>query len=140
MGQAEAAAGCYTQLACLSHEKQQPLPRDRFLLLAAAAACRAGWAGLAADCHRVLTAHAPHHLAARFKTVADGLRSEEFATLVAQGERFCPLERAEMLLSELGLSADGDVPETEQSDWLRARLRVAFPKVFAGADLEETPP
>lgn len=126
MGQAETAAGCYVQLACLSQERQQPLPRDRFLLLAAAAACRAGWTDLAADCHRLLTTLAPHHQATHFITVADGLRNEEFAALVTHWERFCPLERAEMLLSELGLSAEGDVPETEQADWLRTRLRRTF--------------
>lgn len=130
MGQAESAAGCYTQLACLSQEKQQPLARDRFLLLAGASACRAGWADLAADCHRVLTTLAPHHQATRFSTVADGLRNEEYASLVTHWERFCPLERAEMLLSELDLSADGGIAETELSDWLRARLRASFADAF----------
>lgn len=132
MGQSEIAAGCYTQLACLSQEKQQPLARDRFLLLAAASACRAGWADLAADCHAVLTSLAPHHQAARYATVADGLRNEEFAALVKQWERFCPLERAEMLLSELDLTPDGGVDETEAAEWLRTRLQQSFADQFSG--------
>ncbi len=137
MGQAESAAGCYTQLACLSQEKQQSLARDRFLLLAAASACRAGWADLGADCHRVLTSLAPHHQATRFSTVADGLRNEEYAALVKHWERFCPLERAEMLLSELDLSPDGGVEETELAEWLHARLRACFADVL---QKEETQP
>lgn len=137
MGRSETAAGCYVQLACLSQERQQSPTRDRFLLLAAAAACRAGWAEVATDCHRLLTALAPHHQVTRFPTIADGLRDEEFAGVVAHWERYCPLERAEMLLSELGLSADGDVPETEQAEWLRERLRRTFGDTFLK---EETQP
>lgn len=131
MDRAETAAGCYTQLACLSHEKQQPPARDRFLLLAASAACRAGWAALAADCHRVLTSVAPHHQVSRFTTMPEALRNEDFANLVKQVERFCPLERAEMLLSELDRSADGGIAETEVSDWLQTELRATFAATFS---------
>ena len=122
----ESAALCYGELACLSQEKHQPLMRDRFLLLTAAAACRAGWAEVAADCHRWLVTFAPQHQAARFVTVADALRNPEFVQLVSHWERFCPKERAEMLLSELGTL---DLPSAEDVDaaaHLQRRLKMTF--------------
>ncbi len=130
----ETAAQCYAHLACLSHEKSQPLMRDRFLLLAAAEACRSGWAEVAADCHRVLTTLAPRHLATRFATVADGLRNEEFTKLVQHWERFCPLERAEMLLAELGGLIDENVAETEQAAVLQTRLARTFASILGNAN------
>ena len=122
----ESAALCYGELACLSQEKQQPLMRDRFLLLTAAAACRAGWAEIAADCHRWLTAFAPHHQATRFTTVADALRDPEFIKLVEHWERFCPKERAEMLLSELGALAVLSPDDLQAAERLQIRLQQTF--------------
>jgi hypothetical protein len=122
----EKATLCYGQLACLSHEKSQPLMRDRFLLLMAASACRAGWPEIAAIGHRLLMAFAPQHQATRFATMADGLRDEEFAKVVQHWEKFCPLERAEMLLSELGDAPDDDIDDTEQAGQLQALLQSTF--------------
>lgn len=127
MARAEAAALCYGELACLSQERSQPLMRDRFLLLAAASACRAGWSEIARECHRLLTTFAPQHQAARFTTMADGLRDAEFIKVVQHWERFCPMERAEMLLTELGTLDVFDADDPDAATALQRRIQRTFP-------------
>ncbi len=106
----------YVQLACLSHEKQQALPRDRFLLLAGTEACRAGWLDVAERCRELLLASNPYHQAAKFASLPVALRDAGFQQLVTQHERRCPAERAEHLLKELGLEPRGDQPEIPRGD------------------------
>lgn len=86
---------------------------DKLLVLAAAAACRAGWPEVAQRCRELVLEHNPAHLIGKFATVADALRSEEFAPLVKQHERLCGYERAEFLINDLGLDpvAPPDTPE-----------------------------
>lgn len=98
----------YVQLACLSHHKRQALRRDQFLLLAGAEACRAGWPDVGERCRELLAASNPRHMAARFSTMADALRQEDFERLVTQQERHCPAEKAEHLLQQLGRDPRGD--------------------------------
>ncbi|WP_010582075.1 hypothetical protein [Schlesneria paludicola] len=102
----------YVQLAAISDQKQQPLVRDRFLLLAGVEACRAGWPDVAACCHRKLIESNPAHQAKRFMTFADALRDEPFQQLVAHWERYCPFEKAEAMLRELNFPLP---PPTELS-------------------------
>jgi hypothetical protein len=101
----------YVQLAVLSDEKRQALARDRFLLLAGAEACGAGWLDVAGRCRALLLASNPHHQAAKFGSLPAALRDAEFQRLVAQQEHRCPAERAEHLLAELGLDPRGDSPQ-----------------------------
>ena len=106
----EQAMLAYAHLAKASQDKRQLAGRDRFLVLAAAAACRAGWPQAADCCRRMLLEHNPRHLIGRQQTTADALRNEAFQTLLRQLERLCPYEHAEHLLRTLGveLSAGGD--------------------------------
>lgn len=106
----------YVQLACLSHQKQQALPRDRFLLLAGTEACRAGWLNVAGRCRELLLASNPHHQAARFENFPAALRDDSFQQLVVQLERRYPMERAEHLLKELGFDPRGDQPDVPRGD------------------------
>jgi hypothetical protein len=122
MRDAESAMCAYAQLARLSHEKQQALARDRFLVLAGVAACEAGWPDVAATCHRLLTRFAPQHQLARFDSFPAALRSEDFRKLVQATQRHCPYERAEHLLTGLGLSARGDDPDQPRGEWAQAQL------------------
>lgn len=112
----------YVQLACLSHQKQQALPRDRFLLLAGTEACRAGWLEVAERCRTLLLTSNPHHQAARYDSLAAALRNDDFQKLVAQHERRCPSERAEHLLQELGLAPRSDRPELPRGDRMQELL------------------
>jgi hypothetical protein len=106
----------YVQLACLSHRKRQALARDRFLLLAGAEGCRAGWPDVAARCRELLLASNPHHQAARFATFADALRDADFQQVVSQTERRCPAERAEHLLRQLDVEPRGDQPDRPRGE------------------------
>lgn len=98
----EHVASVYTQLAWLSHQKRQALARDRFLLLAGAAACRAGWLEVAERCRALLVGFAPQHQLASYASLPDALRDSEFQPLVRAVERHCPFERAEHLLAGSG--------------------------------------
>ncbi|MBM79484.1 MAG: hypothetical protein CMJ78_02680 [Planctomycetaceae bacterium] len=93
----------FTRLAVISHEKQQAIGRDKFLILAAVEACRAGWLEVSEKCRQLVTESNPLHLLNRYETVADALRSEDFQSFARQLERFCSLERGEHLLTELGI-------------------------------------
>lgn len=118
----EAAMCAYAQLACLSHEKRQGLSRDRFLVLTALEACRAGWPDVAEWCRQRIAAFEPHHRLAAFATVADALRDPELATMAAKWERFCTFERAEHLLRGLRLPVAGDAPELSRGAWSLGQL------------------
>ena len=101
----EAAMTVYVQLAVISEQRHQSQVCDRFLLLAGVEACRAGWPEVAARCHARLIAANPAHLAARYTTIAEGLRNEDFQKLVARWERYCPFEKGEAMLRQLDLPA-----------------------------------
>ena len=108
----EAAMQVYVQLAALSDQKKQYPVRDRFLLLAAVEACRAGWPEVAETCREKLVASNPAHQVSRHATMADALRDEEFQQLVLHWERYCPFEKAEAMLRQLNLPP---APPTSQT-------------------------
>ena len=93
----------YLELAKLSQARRQFAGSDRFLILAGAAACRSGLLEVAEICRERVLRHNPRHLLSRWPTFPDALRSEDFATFQHQLERFCSLEKAESLLSGLGV-------------------------------------
>lgn len=97
----EAAMQVYVKLAVISDRVQQSQVCDRFLLLAAVEACRAGWPQVAARCRQRLVARNPSHLAHRHVTISDALRDAEFQQLVVRWERYCPFEKAEAMLRQL---------------------------------------
>ena len=99
----ERAMLAYVKLADVSQQKQQLPGRDKFLILAGAAACRAGWLDVAARCRELVLSHNPHHLLREHDSFPDALRSAEFEPFLKQLERQCGYERAEHLLGELGI-------------------------------------
>ena len=101
----------YAMLSDLSRQKGQYLSRDKFLILTAAAACRAGWPDVANRCHVLVLANNPLHLLGNYDLFTDAMRSPDFESFLKQLERFCGYEKAEHLLSELEL--EPAVPEAE---------------------------
>ena len=99
----EAAMRVYIQLAVISDQKKQQPVRDRFLLLAGAEACRAGYLEVADRCRQKLVTSNPAHLAHKFPTMADALRDIDFQQLCLHWERYCPFEKAEAMLQQLNL-------------------------------------
>jgi len=114
----ETAMCAYAQLATLSHEKGQPLARDRFLLLTGVAACRAGWPEIAKACHAQLVRTKSPMQVAQFPSFEDALRDDDFPRLANHWERWCPFERAEYLLQGLGRSPRGDLADQPVGSWV----------------------
>ena len=102
----ERAMLAYCKLAELSQQKRQLPGRDKFLVLAGAAACRAGWPEIAARCRSLILANNPAHQISRFGTFADALRDPGFGSLLKSRQRFCTYERAEHILQELAVDLD----------------------------------
>lgn len=96
----------YVRLAALSQRKQQLGGRDKFLILAGAEACRAGWPEVAKRCRALVLENNPAHLLHRYTSIPEALQDEDFHTYLKQLERFCGLEKAEHLLAELGIEVD----------------------------------
>ncbi len=108
----ERAMLAYALLADLSQQKGQYLGRDKFLVLTAAAACRAGWLEVANRCQVLILANNPVHLVSRYELFPDAMRDFDFESFLKQLERFCGYEKAEHLLNELEL--EPVVPQSEQ--------------------------
>jgi hypothetical protein len=104
----ESAMLAYVRLADVSQRKQQLIGRDKLLVLAAAAACRAGWIDVGQRCRELVLDHNPAHLIGTYPTAADAVRSSDFTPLLNRLERMCGYERAEFLVSELGLEAQSE--------------------------------
>src|SRR5580704_19097410 len=102
----EQAMLAYVKLADVSQQKHQLIGRDKLLVLATAAACRAGWIDVGERCRQLVLEHNPAHLIGTYPTVADAIRSADFTPLLNQLERMCGYERAEFMVSELGLEAE----------------------------------
>jgi hypothetical protein len=118
----ETAMCAYAQLAVLSHEKQQPLARDRFLLLTGVEACRAGWPEVAAACHEQLVRTSSALQVTRFASFEDALRDEDFPRIAEHWEKWCPFERAEHLLHGLSRPAHPDLAGDPTGPWAIALL------------------
>lgn len=97
----ELAMLAYVMLADLSQQKRQRLGRDKFLVLAAAAGCRAGWLDVAERCREIIVTGTRAHHINRYPTVAEAMRNADFLQFLKPLERFCNYERAEFLLKEL---------------------------------------
>ncbi len=111
----EQALSAYVQLALVSHEKGQRPARDRFLLLAGAAACRAGVLAAAERCRQLIAASSPGHQLVEYDSFPDAMRSADFRLLMDRWEKKCPYELAEHLLLQLGRTPRG-VDENERVD------------------------
>ena len=98
----ETAMLTYARLARISHEKRQQLGGHRFLLLAGAAACRAGWLDVAERCREIIAGQNPRHFLARCSTFADAMRDADHAGYFERLERFCSFEQAEYLVAQNG--------------------------------------
>ena len=102
----ETAMLAYARLARLSHDRKQPVGRDRFLVLTGREACFSGWIDVAARCRELVLANNPQHLLSHDATFPEALREPDNGKFFAKLEAFCPFEQAEHLLH-----ASDDWPE-----------------------------
>lgn len=94
----------FVKLAGLSQSKGQLGPRDKFLVLAAAAAHAGGWPAVAERCRELVLANNPAHLLRRWPTYGHAAADREFQGFLRRLSRFCSLERAEHLLAQLEMT------------------------------------
>jgi len=98
----------YLHLAAASHRRRRPHVRDRFLLLAAAAAAELGLSPVVAHCRKLVLEHNPRHLIGRWPTVQQALIDEEYLCFLRQLRRRYPQEKAEQLLQSLESDAENE--------------------------------
>ncbi|QDU64473.1 hypothetical protein Pan216_53630 [Planctomycetes bacterium Pan216] len=90
----------YLRLADAAQEQQQPLQRNKFLVLAADAAGRAGLLAVAEDCRTKILAHNPKHILRQYPSMGEALASKDVRLYTRQLHRLFPFEKAEYLLSK----------------------------------------
>jgi hypothetical protein len=124
----ESAMLSYIRLAEISDRKHQQIGRDRLLVLAAAAACRAGWPDVAETCRNLVLQHNRAHVIGNFATVSEALRSDDFLPLLKQHERLCGYERAEFLVHDLGLESRNPREDQQTAGQLAIDLLSRLPE------------
>jgi hypothetical protein len=93
----------YLNLARAAQQRQQPLVRDRALLLAAVIAAQIELRPIAAACRERILTHNKRHLVGRWPNLDAALAEEDFQTLVNRlSTRYGP-ERVEQMVERLDL-------------------------------------
>lgn len=93
----------YLHLARASGIRRRPHVRDRLLVLAAAAATRAGLPRIAAYCRKDVLQHNPRHLIQRWPTVAHALRDLEFQHFLTHLEKRFSSDAVERMMGSLSI-------------------------------------
>ncbi len=94
----------FVKLAGIAQTKHQLPQRDKFLVLAGAAACRGGWRDVGERCRSLVLANNPGHLLKRHATFSDAAADPDFQVFLQRLARFCSYERAEHYLTQLQIS------------------------------------
>jgi len=106
----EGAMVTFAKLAAVSHDRQQLTQRDKFLLLAGAAAIRGNCVDVAARCRQLVLLNNPQHMIGGFDSFALALADTDYQTFHRQLQRFCSYEQGEHFLEQQGL--DSGAPAT----------------------------
>lgn len=107
----------FMKLAGMAQDRGQFLPRDKFLLLAGAAACEAGFPDLGDLCRELVLRNNPQHLIGGYPSLADALCDAEYAGFHTQLLRFCSYEQGEHLLNQQGLATGLPAPTVSPRDY-----------------------
>ena len=127
MPQADQMLGTYLHLARASALRRRPMVRDKLLVLAGVIAAELGMSDVAASCRAKVLAHNPRHLVRRWPTLAEALADERFEPYLKQLRRRYTPEKAEHMLSSLGI------------ELARERALYLSDEEYAAALLETTP-
>jgi hypothetical protein len=95
--------GLYLHLARASQQRRRPAEHDRLLVLAAVVAAQMELPRIAAYCRHIVLQHNPRHLVRSWATIADALDDDDFLHFLKQLQRRYPQEKAESMLSTLGI-------------------------------------
>ncbi|MEX1231936.1 MAG: hypothetical protein WEB58_16945 [Planctomycetaceae bacterium] len=107
----------FLRLALISQQKGQLLPRDKFLILSAVAALKAGYPDVADACRRHVTQNQPSHLLARFRNLSEAMVDAEFQPYLRTLRKFCSFEQAEHLLQNTADAATTVSLDTERDEY-----------------------
>jgi hypothetical protein len=102
----------FVKLAAISQDRQQLPQRDKFLLLAGAAACEGGFSEVADRCRELVLQHNPRHLVGGYPSLADALCDADYVGFHTQLLRFCSYEQGEHLLAQQGLATGLPTPDS----------------------------
>jgi hypothetical protein len=108
MATAHEPLGMYLHLARASQQRRRPMVRDKMLVLAGAVAAERGLAQVAACCRERVLGHNAGHLIGQYPTFAAALEDERFQTFLRKLRRDFSLEKAEHILSSLGIELAGE--------------------------------
>ncbi|HUY93095.1 MAG TPA: hypothetical protein VMV10_30475 [Pirellulales bacterium] len=95
--------GIYLHLARASEVRNRPLVRDKLLVLSGVIAAERGLRPLAAYCRQKVLASNPNHLLGHYPTLSEALEDERFQHFLARLRKHYSRERAEYMLSSLGI-------------------------------------
>lgn len=93
----------FLYLANANWKKLQMSDRDRLLVLSAIQAADLGFPSIAAFCRQLVLKNNPGHMLRRWDTVEEALTTEDLHVFLKQLRRRFPVERAETMLSEIGI-------------------------------------
>ena len=103
MSQPSDLLGLYLHLARASALRRQPHARDRLLVISGVIATHIGLMSVAAYCRQSILEHNPGHMVRRWNNFADALEDSDFLHFLKQVQRRYPQEKAERMLSTLGI-------------------------------------
>ena len=95
--------GLYLHLARASLRRNQPLLRDKFLVLSGVIAARMHLPAVADYCRAEVLRHNPGHMVRRWSTLAEAIEDSDFLHFLKQLQRRFPQEKAERMLAEFGI-------------------------------------
>ncbi len=95
--------GLYLHLARAGGLRQQPMTRDRLLVLCSAIASEMGLTSVAAYCRQKILESNPMHMLRQWPTVAEAMEHESFLSIVRSVIRRYPPEKAELMIESLGI-------------------------------------
>lgn len=127
MASFDLALSAYLQLAAISHQRGQWLPRNKFLILAGDAACQEGFPSVAESCRNLVLANNRAHIVGRYDSFLAAMKSMEFQTYLKQQRKFCSVERAEHLLVGQGETLHPATTESTAA-WLDQMLASQSPE------------
>lgn len=103
MPERDSTLGVYLHLARASHQRMQPMVRDKLLVLAGVEAQTLGLDPISALCRHKVLAHNARHLVRRWPTLSAALADERFQTYLKQLRRRYSREKTEHMLDSLGI-------------------------------------
>jgi hypothetical protein len=95
--------GMFLHLSRASRVRQQPMVRDKLLVLAGVQAQEMGLLQISALCRHKILAHNPQHLLGQWPTIASALADEPFQSYLKQLRRRYSPEKTEHILHSLGI-------------------------------------